>query len=135
MKAVKLRRSINKQQKETHTIIAYKLKKQEIEEGKAETIIPLCYDEPITSTEIVFTGDLNRFYKYQEIVQKLNRKFQGKSIYRNYCVSLERQLQTMMFVNVCEDADTSWNTVKSALGAMNNKSECLGAIAIIIHKE
>ena len=53
---------------------------------------------------------------------------EGKPIYRNYCSTKEQQAKTQQFVNVAEDADTCWNTVKTALGAKTIKEPCYGII-------
>lgn len=131
MELVKLRRKETENKTQQHTIVAVKLNKNQLTEESAKEVLDKRYDEPITGVEFVFIGDLNRYYDYKDMVRKLPKTFQGKPMYRNYCVSYERQMQTSLFVNVCEDVDTSWNTVKSALGAINNKSECYGALAVV----
>ena len=78
---------------------------------------------------ILFIGDLDRYPYTSKIVYKYKKKhFEGKSIYRNYCTTKEQQAKTQQFVNVVEDADTCWNTVKSALGAKSIKEPCYGII-------
>ena len=78
---------------------------------------------------ILFIGDLEKYPYISKIVYKYKKKhFEGKAIYRNYCSTKEQQLKTQQFVNVAEDADTCWNTVKTALGAKTRKQTCYGII-------
>ena len=78
---------------------------------------------------ILFIGDLEKYPYPSKIVYKYKKKhFEGKPIYRNYCSTKEEQVKTQLFVNVAEDADTCWNTVKSALGAKSIKEPCYGII-------
>ena len=78
---------------------------------------------------ILFIGDLEKYPYTSKIVYKYKKKhFEGKAIYRNYCSTKEQQVKTQLFVNVAEDADTCWNTVKSALGAKSIKEPCYGII-------
>ena len=78
---------------------------------------------------ILFIGDLDRYPYTSKIVYKYKKKhFEGKPIYRNYCSTKEQQAKTQQFVNVAEDADTCWNTVKTALGAKTRKQTCYGII-------
>ena len=78
---------------------------------------------------ILFIGDLEKYPYPSKIVYKYKKKhFEGKPIYRNYCSTKEQQAKTQQFVNVTEDADTCWNTVKSALGAKTIKQTCYGII-------
>ena len=78
---------------------------------------------------ILFIGDLEKYPYSSKIVYKYKKKhFEGKRIYRNYCSTKEQQVKTQLFVNVAEDADTCWNTVKSALGAKSIKEPCYGII-------
>ena len=78
---------------------------------------------------ILFIGDLEKYPYISKIVYKYKKKhFEGKAIYRNYCSTKEQQLKTQQFVNVAEDVDTCWNTVKSALGAKTIKEPCYGII-------
>ena len=78
---------------------------------------------------ILFIGDLNNYKHYKDVVFKYKKKhFGGNPKYRNYCVTAEQQLKTSLYVNVAEDPETSWNTVKSALGAQNVKDPCYGII-------
>ena len=78
---------------------------------------------------ILFIGDLEKYPYPSKIVYKYKKKhFEGKPIYRNYCSTKEQQAKTQQFVNVAEDADTCWNTVKSALGAKSIKEPCYGII-------
>ena len=78
---------------------------------------------------ILFIGDLEKYPYISKIVYKYKKKhFEGKPIYRNYCVTKEQQLKTQQFVNVAEDVDTCWNTVKTALGAKTIKQTCYGII-------
>ena len=78
---------------------------------------------------ILFIGDLEKYPYPSKIVYKYKKKhFEGKPIYRNYCSTKEQQAKTQQFVNVAEDPDTSWNTVKSALGAKRIKEPCYGII-------
>ena len=78
---------------------------------------------------ILFIGDLEKYPYPSKIVYKYKKKyFEGKPIYRNYCSTKEQQVKTQLFVNVAEDADTCWNTVKSALGAKSIKEPCYGII-------
>ena len=78
---------------------------------------------------ILFIGDLDRYTSTSKIVYKYKKKhFEGKPIYRNYCSTKEQQAKTQQFVNVAEDADTCWNTVKTALGAKTRKQTCYGII-------
>ena len=78
---------------------------------------------------VLFIGDLESYPYPSKIVYKYKKKhFEGKPIYRNYCTTKEQQAETQQFVNVAEDADTSWNTVKSALGAKTIKEICYGII-------
>ena len=70
------------------------------------------------SVAIEYYGDLRKFYHYTDMIGKFKKKgFEGKPIYRNYCVSEEQQRKSSMFCNVAEDSRTSWNTVMSALGS------------------
>ena len=78
---------------------------------------------------ILFIGDLEKYPYPSKIVYKYKKKhFEGKPIYRNYCSTKEQQAKTQQFVNVAEDADTCWNTVKTALGAKTRKQTCYGII-------
>ena len=78
---------------------------------------------------ILFIGDLEKYPHPSKLVYKYKKKhFEGKPIYRNYCSTKEQQTKTQQFVNVAEDPDTSWNTVKSALGAKSIKEPCYGII-------
>ena len=78
---------------------------------------------------ILFIGDLEKYPYPSKIVYKYKKKhFEGKAIYRNYCSTKEQQVKTQLFVNVAEEADTCWNTVKSALGAKSIKEPCYGII-------
>ena len=78
---------------------------------------------------ILFIGDLEKYPYPSKIVYKYKKKhFEGKAIYRNYCSTKEQQAKTQQFVNVAEDADTCWNTVKTALGAKTIKQTCYGII-------
>ena len=78
---------------------------------------------------ILFIGDLEKYPYSSKLVYKYKKKhFEGKPIYRNYCSTKEQQTKTQQFVNVAEDPDTSWNTVKSALGAKSIKESCYGII-------
>lgn len=78
---------------------------------------------------ILFIGDLEKYPHSSKLVYKYKKKhFEGKPIYRNYCSTKEQQTKTQQFVNVAEDPDTSWNTVKSALGAKSIKDPCYGII-------
>ena len=78
---------------------------------------------------ILFIGDLEKYPYSSKLVYKYKKKhFEGKPIYRNYCSTKEQQAKTQQFVNVAEDPDTSWNTVKSALGAKSIKEACYGII-------
>ena len=78
---------------------------------------------------ILFIGDLEKYPYPSKIVYKYKKKhFEGKPIYRNYCSTKEQQAKTQQFVNVAEDADTCWNTVKTALGAKTRKETCYGII-------
>lgn len=78
---------------------------------------------------ILFIGDLEKYPYSSKLVYKYKKKhFEGKTIYRNYCSTKEQQAKTQQFVNVAEDPDTSWNTVKSALGAKTIKEPCYGII-------
>ena len=78
---------------------------------------------------ILFIGDLEKYPHPSKLVYKYKKKhFEGKPIYRNYCSTKEQQAETQLFVNVAEDPDTSWNTVKSALGAKSIKEPCYGII-------
>ena len=78
---------------------------------------------------ILFIGDLDRYPYISKIVYKYKKKhFEGKPIYKNYCSTKEQQAKTQQFVNVAEDADTCWNTVKTALGAKTIKQPCYGII-------
>lgn len=78
---------------------------------------------------ILFIGDLEKYPYISKIVYKYKKKhFEGKPIYRNYCSTKEQQVKTQLFVNVAEDANTCWNTVKSALGAKSIKEPCYGII-------
>ena len=78
---------------------------------------------------ILFIGDLDKYIYTSKIVYKYKKKhFEGKPIYRNYCSTKEQQAKTQQFVNVAEDVDTCWNTVKSALGAKTIKEPCYGII-------
>ena len=78
---------------------------------------------------ILFIGDLEKYPYPSKIVYKYKKKhFEGKRIYRNYCSTKEQQVKTQLFVNVAEDPDTCWNTVKSALGAKSIKEPCYGII-------
>lgn len=78
---------------------------------------------------ILFIGDLEKYPYPSKIVYKYKKKhFEGKPIYRNYCSTKEQQVKTQLFVNVAEDANTCWNTVKSALGAKSIKEPCYGII-------
>ena len=78
---------------------------------------------------ILFIGDLEKYPHPSKIVYKYKKKhFEGKPIYRNYCSTKEQQAKTQQFVNVAEDADTCWNTVKTALGAKTRKETCYGII-------
>lgn len=70
------------------------------------------------STTIEYYGDLRKFHFYKPMVGKFKKKaFEGKPIYRNYCVSEEQQKKSSMYCNVAEDSATSWNTVMSALNS------------------
>ena len=78
---------------------------------------------------ILFIGDLEKYPYASKIVYKYKKKhFEGKPIYRNYCTTKEHQAKTQQFVNVAEDVDTCWNTVKSALGAKTTREACYGII-------
>ena len=78
---------------------------------------------------ILFIGDLEKYPHPSKLVYKYKKKhFEGKPIYRNYCSTKEQQSETQLFVNVAEDLDTCWNTVKSALGAKTIKEPCYGII-------
>ena len=78
---------------------------------------------------ILFIGDLDKYIYTSKIVYKYKKKhFEGKPIYRNYCSTKEQQAKTQQFVNVAEDVDTCWNTVKTALGAKTRKETCYGII-------
>ena len=78
---------------------------------------------------ILFIGDLEKYPYISKIVYKYKKKhFEGKAIYRNCCSIKEQQVKTQLFVNVAEDANTCWNTVKSALGAKSIKEPCYGII-------
>ena len=78
---------------------------------------------------ILFIGDLEKYPYSSKLVYKYKKKhFEGKPIYRNYCSTKEQQTKTQQFVNVAEDPNTSWNTVKSALGAKSIKESCYGII-------
>ena len=78
---------------------------------------------------ILFIGDLEKYPYISKIVYKYKKKhFEGKPIYRNYCSTKEQQAKTQQFVNVAEDVDTCWNTVKTALGAKTIKQTCYGII-------
>ena len=78
---------------------------------------------------ILFIGDLEKYPYTSKIVYKYKKKhFERKPIYRNYCSTKEQQAKTQLFVNVAEDVDTCWNTVKSALGAKTIKESCYGII-------
>ena len=78
---------------------------------------------------ILFIGDLEKYPYISKIVYKYKKKhFEGKPIYRNYCSTKEQQAITQQFVNVAEDVDTCWNTVKAALGAKTIKEICYGII-------
>lgn len=81
------------------------------------------------NTHILFIGNIDKYPHYKDIVYKYKKKYHGgTSVYRNYCTSRENQEKTRLFVNVAEDADTCWNTVKSALGAKTIKDPCYGVI-------
>ena len=98
----------------TNTYIDTKIKEQVYKE----------YDKTI-----LFIGDLEKYPHPSKLVYKYKKKhFEGKPIYRNYCSTKEQQTKTQQFVNVAEDPDTSWNTVKSALGAKSIKEPCYGII-------
>ena len=78
---------------------------------------------------ILFIGDLEKYPYASKIVYKYKKKhFEGKPIYRNYCSTKEQQAITQQFVNVAEDVNTCWNTVKAALGAKTIKEICYGII-------
>ena len=78
---------------------------------------------------ILFIGELDKYPHYNKAVFKYKKKgFGGTPVYRNYCVSIEDQEKTRLFVNVAEDAETSWNTVKSALGAQTIHHPCYGIV-------
>ena len=98
----------------TNTYIDTKIKEQVYKE----------YDKTI-----LFIGDLKKYPHPSKLVYKYKKNHvDGKPIYRNYCSTKEQQIKTQQFVNVAEDPDTSWNTVKSALGAKTIKEPCYGII-------
>lgn len=135
MQLIKLRRYVSVEKGEVHTLVALRLNTRQIEENNIEELLRNFYDEPISIMKCAYVGDLNTYEDYKEVVKELNVSTKNRPAYRNYGVTIERQLKTLMFVNVCEDAKSSWNTVKCALGARSNTSECLGAIIAIIHKK
>ena len=84
---------------------------------------------------VLFIGNIDKYPHYKEIVYKFKKRHHGKTpIYRNYCTSKENQEKTSLFVNVAEDAETCWNTVKSALGAPTIKDPCYGIIVQLQEK-
>lgn len=115
-------------------IVAVRISKKQLEDRNID--LSKHIDAFITNEEfskydqtILFIGDLNNYNHYKDVVFKYKKKhFGGNPKYRNYCVTAEQQLKTSLYVNVAEDPETSWNTVKSALGAQNIKDPCYGII-------
>lgn len=91
------------------------------------------YDKEYDSLGLIYTGNLNRFYDYSKIVDKMpKRGVNGVVEFRDYTKSYEEQLKKKSSVVVAEDTLTSWNTAKSALGATNPKSPIFGVILEVI---
>lgn len=107
-------------------------------EEQIKDIIRQNYDEPISDITFFFIGELTGYpqSEYKHFIRKVaERGHGGKPAYRNYAVSLEQQKKAMWSVNVCEDLQTSWNTVRTTLGARNIRVECYGAIAQITYNK
>ena len=115
-------------------IVAVRISKKQLEDKNID--LSKYIDAFITNEEfskydqtILFIGNLDDYKHYKDVVFKYKKKhFGGNPKYRNYCVTAEQQLKTSLYVNVAEDPETSWNTVKSALGAQNIKDPCYGII-------
>lgn len=148
VKLIKLKRLSN--EKQTFTAVAISLRQNETLEVKHITMfnksredqiresIAQHYDEPISNITFFFIGDLTKYphSEYKHFIGKVaERGHGGKPAYRNYAVSLEQQRKAMGSVNVCEDIQTSWNTVRTTLGARNIRVECYGAVAQITHNK
>ena len=138
VKLIKLKRLSN--DKQTITAVALGLTATQLKWHRDEIVklIEKEYDEPHTTISFFFIGDLTSYphSEYKHFVRKLAEKGQGgKPAYRNYAVSLEQQKKTLSYVNVCEDVQTSWNTVRTTLGARNIRVECYGAIAQITYNK
>lgn len=90
---------------------------------------PIIYD----SYGVIYHGNLLKFYSYNSIIDKLPKKGVGGRVeYRDYTRSKEAQMSSKSSIIIAEDPATSWNTVRSALGARNPRVDCYGIVLEVI---
>lgn len=81
----------------------------------------------------IYVGNLLKFNMYMSLVDKLPKRAIGGAVqFRDYTKSFEDQMASKSSINVAEDSSTSWNTVRTALGARNIKADCFGVVLEVI---
>lgn len=138
MEYVKLKKSNDNINNKSFILMAIKLKEEQtkqerelVDQAVTQVIAEALGEDviKIVNASVLFIGNIDKYKNYNTSVFRFKKNgFEGSACYRNYCASVEQQEKTRMYVNVCQDASTSWNTVKSALGAPNIKAPCYGAI-------
>ena len=135
MEYVKLKKSNDNINNKSFILVALKLKEEqtiaindETDKFITQAVVDI-FGKDTNNTSVLFIGNIDKYKNYNTSVFRFKKNgFEASPCYRNYCATVEQQEKTRMYVNVCQDASTSWNTVKSALGAPNIKAPCYGAI-------
>jgi hypothetical protein len=91
------------------------------------------YTKEYDTYGVIFVGNLLKFNMYPTLIDKLPKRAVGGSVqYRDYTKTLEAQMNSKSSINVAEDTSTSWNTVRTALGARNIRTDCYGVVLEVI---
>ena len=91
------------------------------------------YGKIYTSYAIIYVGDIRLFKSYNILVEVIKRdKKTNKVEFRDYTKTKEAQLASKSNVIIAEDSITSWNTVRSSLGARTPHTPCFAVILEVV---
>lgn len=91
------------------------------------------YPNDYDSYGVIYHGNLLKFYDYRSIIDILPKKgLGGVTQYRDYTQTKEAQMSSKSSIVIAEDTATSWNTVRTALGARNPRVDCYGFVLEVI---
>lgn len=101
-----------------------------------ETKLKRDYIKEYDTFGVIYVGNLLKFNMYPSLIDKLPKRAVGGHVqYRDYTRTKEVQMASKSSINVAEDTATSWNTVRTALGARNIKADCYGVVLEVIKKK